>query len=96
MEMRKDSMLSTNKRNKIISGFAEYLTATATANIVRVTRNTINTYYKEFRNKILKSCMEESRVDRGEFELDESYFGAKRVRGKRGRGVAFSLKNRFC
>ena len=24
----------------------------------------------------------------GEFELDESYFGAKRVRGKRGRGAA--------
>ena len=26
--------------------------------------------------------------DSGEFELDESYFGAKRVRGKRGRGAA--------
>lgn len=24
----------------------------------------------------------------GEFELDESYFGAKRIRGKRGRGAA--------
>ena len=24
----------------------------------------------------------------GTFELDESYFGAKRVRGKRGRGAA--------
>ena len=32
--------------------------------------------------------MEESLVDRGEFELDESYFGAKRIRDKRRRGVA--------
>ena len=27
-------------------------------------------------------------ADTGVFELDESYFGAKRVRGKRGRGAA--------
>ena len=29
-----------------------------------------------------------SSADTGVFELDESYFGAKRVRGKRGRGAA--------
>ena len=29
-----------------------------------------------------------SSADTGIFELDESYFGAKRVRGKRGRGAA--------
>ena len=28
-----------------------------------------------------------SSADTGVFELDESYFGAKRVRGKRGRGA---------
>jgi len=30
----------------------------------------------------------ENKIDDGEFELDESYFGAKRIRGKRGRGAA--------
>jgi hypothetical protein len=30
--------------------------------------------------------MEESLVDRREFEFDESYIGAERIRGKRGRG----------
>lgn len=34
-----------------------------------------------------KFCINED-VLNGEFELDESYFGAKRVRGKRGRGAA--------
>ena len=29
-----------------------------------------------------------SSADTGVFELDESYFGANRVRGKRGRGAA--------
>jgi transposase-like protein len=32
--------------------------------------------------------LKESQQELGEFELDESYFGAKRVRGKRGRGAA--------
>ena len=30
----------------------------------------------------------ETRTESGEFEVDESYFGAHRVRGKRGRGSA--------
>jgi transposase-like protein len=32
--------------------------------------------------------LKESGLETGEFELDESYFGAKRLRGKRGRGAA--------
>jgi transposase-like protein len=32
--------------------------------------------------------LKEYSLEAGEFELDESYFGAKRVRGKRGRGAA--------
>jgi hypothetical protein len=76
MEIRKYSRLSTNKRNKIISYFAEDLTATAKIVEVNHNSNTINTYYKEIRNKILKRCMEESFVEVGEFELEASYFGA--------------------
>ena len=30
----------------------------------------------------------ETRTESGEFEVDESYFGARRVRGKRGRRAA--------
>jgi hypothetical protein len=36
----------------------------------------------------LKETLKETPRDDGGFELDESYFGAKRVRGKRGRGAA--------
>ena len=44
-------------------------------------------------------CEKESYFDKGEIEIDESYFGARRIRGKRGRGargktIVFGLKKR--
>ena len=49
-------------------------------------RNTINNYFRIFRESIF-SYLEKDKYSKlnGEIELDESYFGAKRVRGKRGR-----------
>ena len=53
-----------------------------------VNRNTVNSWYNDFRHKIMISVLAETRSECGEFEVDESYFGAHRVRGKRGRGAA--------
>ena len=39
------------------------------------------------RLRILELTLEEARPFAGEVEIDESYFGARRVRGKRGRGA---------
>ena len=82
------SRLSTYKVNKIVLCFCEDITSKATAKIVKVNRNTINSYYRFIREKILLETLKDSKKEFGEFELDESYFGAKRVRGKRGRGAA--------
>ena len=41
-----------------------------------------------FRKHLFANNLNLSEKENGEFELDESYFGAKRVRGKRGRGAA--------
>ena len=68
--------------------FCEDLTATATARLTSVSWNTINSYFKEFRLLIFEECLQENQQELGEFELDESYFGAKRIRGKRGRGAS--------
>ncbi len=84
----KYSRLSQRKLSTIIKCFSEDFTATTTANLVGVSRNTINTYFNEFRYLIFEECLQENQREFGEFELDESYFGAKRVRGKRGRGAA--------
>ena len=40
----------------------------------------------------MKLTEEESYFEAGEIEVDESYFGAKRVRGKRGRGAGGKTK----
>jgi transposase-like protein len=53
-----------------------------------VNQNTVNSYFREIRERIFQQSLKESPLETGEFELDESYFGAKRVRGKRGRGAA--------
>lgn len=49
--------------------------------VLGINRNTINAYYNAFRGKILEHSLKEQEKELGEFELDESYFGARRVRG---------------
>lgn len=64
--------------------FCTDITATACAEIVGVHRNTVNSWYNDFRHKVILQVLAEIRSESGEFEVDESYFGAKRIRGKRG------------
>ena len=82
------SRLSRYKIKKIIEYFSEDLTASSAAKILKLNRKTVNSYYNEFRSLILEHSLREQEKELGEFELDESYFGARRVRGKRGRGAA--------
>ncbi len=64
------------------------LTAAATSELLKLNRKTVNNYFTEFRELILEDSIQKHQKELGIFELDESYFGAKRVRGKRGRGAA--------
>ena len=82
------SRLSRYKIKKIIEYFSEDITASSAAKILKLNRKTVNSYYNEFRRLILEHSLSEQEKELGEFELDESYFGARRVRGKRGRGAA--------
>ena len=80
--------LSDYKVKKIILCFCEDIDATKTSRLLGINRNTINRYYNIFRDLIFYATLYESSQTEGEFECDESYFGASRVRGKRGRGAA--------
>ena len=80
--------LSDYQIKKIIRCFCEDIDATKTAAILDINRNTINRYFNLFRLAIFHAHHSEQTKISGTFELDESYFGAKRVRGKRGRGAA--------
>ena len=80
--------LSDYKIKKIMLHFCEDITASQTASLLGINRNTINRYFNLFRRKIAASTLAEGKLFSGEIECDESYFGAKRIRGKRGRGAA--------
>lgn len=86
--MLKYSKLTTYKIKKILKLFCEDIPATKTAEILGLNRKTVDRYYLIFREKIMRASLAEMQSAIGEFEVDESYFGAKRVRGKRGRGAA--------
>jgi transposase len=86
--MFKYSKLSTYKIKKILKCFCEDIPTIKTAKLLSLNRRTIDRHYNLFREKILLASIKEMEVISGEIELDESYFGARRVRGKRGRGAA--------
>lgn len=79
--------LSDYKIKKIMKCFCLDLTASKTAALLGINRNTVNRYFNLFRQQIAANHSVFQPFT-GEVELDESYFGAKRVRGKRGRGAA--------
>jgi len=80
------SRISEKKFREIVKLFSIDLEADQTATISGLSRNTINKYYKAFRKRIVSVCESDSPL-KGEIEIDESYFGARRIKGKRGRGA---------
>ncbi len=72
---------------QIIKYFSLDLTASKTAEVVAVTRPSVSRIFVKIRQRIAEECERASPFG-GTVEVDESYFGAKRVRGKRGRGAS--------
>ena len=88
----KYSKLSDYKIKKILKCFCSDIDATKTAEILSLNRKTINHYFRIFREVIFEKQQQDLSLFFGEVELDEAYFGAKRLRGvnmrqKRGRGT---------
>ena len=63
------------------------LTAVQIAQLTGLNRNTVNRLLALLRLRMAEAC-EEASPFAGEVEADGSYFGPRRVRGKRGRGAA--------
>ncbi len=82
----KRSRISEKIFRKILLAFAMDLTATDAARTTGVSVRSTNTIYLKIRRRIAEHSEAQSPF-RGEVEIDESYFGPKRVRGKRGRGA---------
>jgi transposase len=94
----KRSRISEKKFRQLVKLFSLDLDAVQISVLSHLNRNTVNRYLKVLRIRIAEFCEVESPLN-GEVEIDESYFGAKRVKGKRGRGasgktIVFGIFNR--
>lgn len=78
--------ISRAKFRQLLRLFALDLTAVQITALTALNRNTVNRYLRLTRQAIAQHCERESPFS-GDVELDESYFGARPVRGKRGRGA---------
>jgi len=89
----RNKKLSDYRLRRLILCFCVDVTATQAAVLLGLNRNTVNRWYGIFRRAIFahQEALKEALV--GRVEVDESYFGASRVRGfhgkrKRGRGTS--------
>jgi transposase-like protein len=81
----KNSKISDYILRKIIRHFVVDVDASKSADLIGVNRNTINKYYKLFRELIYELQSTEFEKVRWEIEIDESYWWAKRKRGYKGK-----------
>ena len=80
------SRISEAKFRHLVKLFSVDLEATQIATLIGLNRNTVNRYLRGIRIRIAEYCESQSPFS-GEIEVDESYFGPRRVKGRRGRGA---------
>lgn len=84
--------ISRLKLSLIIKCFSTDITSLSCSLVAGVNRKTSDRYFNFFRNLIIKDDEKERikfQVEKSEkAEIDESYFGPRRQRGKRGRGAS--------
>lgn len=83
----KRSKISEAKFRQLIRYFAMDFTATDCAELTGLSRRSITTIYGRLREKIARWSAQQAPVA-GTIEVDESYFGPRRIPGKRGRGAS--------
>lgn len=83
------SRISEAKFREILKLFCADLTSTSCSELTGISRVTTNRIFNLIRIRILEyqNTLNSTIQFSGDVELDESYFGARRVRGKRGRGA---------
>lgn len=81
------SRISEAKFREIIRYFTIDIEAKKIGELTGISRPTVNKILEKVRERIAEECEEEAKFS-GVVEVDESYFGPRRVRGKRGRGAS--------
>ena len=79
----KRARISEAKIREIVRDVAADLTALPAAALSGLNRNTVNRLSRGVRERMLLACEAQRRL----FGVDEHFFGARRVKGRRGRGA---------
>jgi transposase len=85
--VRRRSRLALDVQQALMVYFVAGVPARTAAELAGVNRHTATLYYHKLRELIAAKLDAEAPFERGEIEVDESYFGGVR-KGKRGRGAA--------
>ena len=75
------------KSREVIKYYSIDLNASQIAKLTNLNLNTINKILHMLRQRIFELSQFQSAPLKGQIEVDESYFGARKVKGKRGRGA---------
>ena len=82
----RSAKISEAKFRQILRCFDEDLTASSTARLTGVSVRSVNSIFLKLRRRMAELCDAEPLLN-GTVEVDESYFGPHRIKGKRGRGA---------
>jgi len=82
------SRIAEPKFRLLARHFALDLCASDAAQLTGLSRRSTITIFGKIRQRIAVECERQSPFKDGDVEVDESYFGPHRVRGKRGRGAS--------
>ncbi len=84
----REARISERKFRELVTMFCADVAALTASRLTLVNRKTSQRVYALLRKRVVEIAKEEARPFTGEVEIDESYFGPRRVRGRRGRGAA--------
>ena len=79
------SRISEAKFREIIRFFSADIEAKKISELTGISEKTLGKIFQKIRERMAEICENQAKFS-GTLEVDESYFGAKRVAGKRGRG----------
>jgi transposase-like protein len=82
------SRIAEPKFRLLARHFALDLTASDASQLTGLSHRTTIKIFGKIRQRIAEECERQSPFKDGDVEVDESYFGPHRVRGKRGRGAS--------
>ena len=83
----KRTHVSERQFRGLLRHFAVDLSALTSSKLTGLAYATTHRFYVLLRARLIALALAEARPFAGEVEIDESYFGPRRVRGKRGRGA---------